>query len=340
VLAIRRGRWYDWGLYAVASALLFWTQYFGIMPILVQQAGFAWAVWSNRHNRARAGELARGWILSSLVIAVLVLPMISVLRGQMEAYSNRGVGLVPSQAGAGSSTIGGTISIYAVGANLIWAFLGYHADGPMVQIAALWPLLMLLGFVMLGRGRSGPSLLLLALVAVPMGTLFAVGSLRNDLFELRYFSGAVPAMLLLAARVVTATTVRRTAVIVAGCLLTAVMVLGLVDQQLNGANPRLYDFKGAFDHIAADARPGDIVLFEPDYLAEVVTYYGPRLESRVVGSDVPADATVWVLATERVLEQKNSAAKLGTELAELERGRTIVAKSSYPNVTVWQLVPG
>ena len=34
----------------------------------------------------------------------------------------------------------GTISIYAVGANLIWAFLGYHADGPMVQIAALWPL--------------------------------------------------------------------------------------------------------------------------------------------------------------------------------------------------------
>ena len=114
--------------------------------------------------------------------------------GQLAAYGNRGVGLVaPSQAGAGSSAIGGTISIYSVGANLIWAFLGYHADGPMVQIAALWPLLMLLGFVMLGRGRSGPSLLLLGLVVVPMGALFAIGSLRSDLFELRYFSGAVPA---------------------------------------------------------------------------------------------------------------------------------------------------
>ena len=212
VLAVRRGRWYDWALYAVSTALLFWTQYFGIMPILVQQAAFGWAVWHARREPDTWRRLARGWVLSSLLVVVLVLPIISVLQGQLAAYGNRGVGLAPSQAGAGSSAIGGTISVYSVGANLIWAFLGYHADGPMVQIAALWPLLMLLAFVMLGRGRSGPSLLLLGLVVVPMGTLFAIGSLRSDLFELRYFSGAVPAMLLLAARVVTATTARKAAV--------------------------------------------------------------------------------------------------------------------------------
>jgi O-antigen/teichoic acid export membrane protein/4-amino-4-deoxy-L-arabinose transferase-like glycosyltransferase len=339
VLAVRRGRWYDWGLYALSTALMLWTQYFAVMPILVQQAAFAWVLWSRRRDRAAVGAVARGWIVSSLVVAVLVSPMLPVLQAQLEAYGNRGVGLVPSQAGAGSSALGGTISIYAVGANLIWAFLGYHADGPMVQIAALWPLLMLLGFVMLGRGRSGPSLLLLGLVAVPMGMLFAVGSLRNDLFELRYFSGAVPAMLLLAARVVTATTVRRSAVAAAGCVLTAVMMVGLVDQQLNGANPRLYDFKGAFDHIAARAEPGDVVLFEPDYLAEVVHYYGPGLDARVAGTEVPDDATVWVLATERVLEQKQSSAKLGTELAELEQRRALVDKATFPNVTVWRLEP-
>ncbi len=73
--------------------------------------------------------------------------------------ADRGVGLTPGQAGAGSSTLGGTISIYAVGANLIWAMLGYHADGVMVQLAALWPLLMLLALVMLGRGRSARSVL-------------------------------------------------------------------------------------------------------------------------------------------------------------------------------------
>jgi uncharacterized membrane protein len=339
VLAVRRGRWYDWGLYAVATALLFWTQYFGIMPILVQQAGFAWALWRARRQQNRRRALATGWAASALVIGLLVAPVLPVLRAEYAAYAHRGIGIVPSQAGAGSSALGGGVSIYSVGADLIWAFFGYHADSAMVQIAALWPLLMLLAFVMLGRGRSGPSLLLLALVVVPMTALFVIGARRSDLFELRYFCGAVPAMLLLAARVLTATTVRRTAVVVTATVLTAVMALGLVDQQLNGANPRLYDFKGAFGHIRAGAEEGDIVLYEPDYLAQVVHYYGPELTSRVVGTPVPDDRRVWVVATERVLAEKHSSAALGTQLAALERTRRVAARHELPNVTVWELVP-
>ncbi len=339
VLAVRRGRWYDWALYAVSTALLFWTQYFGIMPIVVQQVGFGWAIWQARHRRHEWRRIAKGWALTLVAIGVMVAPVIPILQTQYAAYANRGIGLIPSQAGAGSSAIGGTISIYSVGANLIWAFFGYHADGAMVQIAALWPLLMLLGFVMLGRGRSGPSLLLLGLVVVPMAALFAIGSRRSDLFELRYFCGSVPAMLLLAARVLTATTVRKVAVVVTAGVLTAVMVVGLVDQQLNGANPRLYDFKGAFAHIEADAKEGDIVLYEPDYLAEVVHYYGPNLPSRVVGATVPDDVTVWVVATEKVLAEKNSAAQLGTQLVKLQEHHAVASRQAFPNVTVWQLVP-
>jgi hypothetical protein len=270
---------------------------------------------------------------------VLVAPVLPILRAEYAAYTNRGIGIVPSQAGAGSSALGGGISIYSVGANLIWAFFGYHADSAMVQIAALWPLLMLLAFLLLGRGRSGPSLLLLGLVVVPMTALFVIGAQRSDLFELRYFCGAVPAMLLLAARVLTATSVRRTAVVVTASVLTAVMALGLVDQQLNGANPRLYDFKGAFGRIRAGAGENDIVLYEPDYLAQVVHYYGPELKSRVVGTPVPPDVRVWVVATEKVLAEKNSSAALGTQLAALERQRHVVARYNLPNVTVWEMVP-
>jgi uncharacterized membrane protein/O-antigen/teichoic acid export membrane protein len=339
VLAVRRGRWYDWALYALSTALLFWTQYFGVMPILVQQAGFGWAIWQARHRRHEWRRIAKGWAITLAAIGVIVAPVVPILQHQYAAYANRGIGLIPSQAGAGSSTIGGTISIYSVGANLIWAFFGYHADGAMVQIAALWPLLMLLAFVMLGRGRSGPSLLLLGLVVVPMAALFAIGSRRSDLFELRYFCGSVPAMLLLAARVLTATTVRKFAVVATAGVLTAVMVVGLVDQQLNGANPRLYDFKGAFAHIEADAKEGDIVLYEPDYLAEVVHYYGPNLTSRVVTTKVPNGVTVWVVATEKVLAEKDSAAELGTQLVKLQEHRTIASREAFPNVTVWQLVP-
>ena len=158
VQALRRGRWSTGSLYGVSTAPLLWTQYFAVLPIARPAASrFAWAIWRDRHDRGTVAPLAQGLGAVGVVHRrAHRLPMLPILRDQLAAYGNRGAGLVPGQAGAGSSTIGGTISIYAVGANLIWAVLGYHADGAMVQIAALWPLLMLLALVMLGRGRSGP----------------------------------------------------------------------------------------------------------------------------------------------------------------------------------------
>jgi hypothetical protein len=181
-------------------------------------------------------------------------------------------------------------------------------------------------------------MMLLALVVVPMAALFAIGSMKRDLFELRYFAGAVPAMLLLGARVVTSTTMRRGPLLLASAAVTAVLGVGLVDQQLNGANPRLYDFQGAFDEITRRAEPGDVVLFEPSYLAEVVEYYAPGVDARPVGSQLDgATGTVFVLATERVLNAEDTSARLGHELALLDRERDIVDVFERPNVRVWEL---
>ncbi|MCU1365453.1 MAG: hypothetical protein JWN39_1092, partial [Ilumatobacteraceae bacterium] len=322
--------------------------YFAFLPVLVQQVAFAWVVWRGRSPqdpvaRDRRRALVRGWLTATALIAVTLIPLVPILHGQFAAYTNRSDGLVPGQAGANSSTIGGAISIYAVGANLIWGIWGYHADGVMVQIAALWPLVMLLALLLLGRGRSGPSVLLLGLVVVPMTMLFVIGSIKRDLFELRYFSGAVPAMLLLGARLVTSTTRRRVAGITAAGVLTATMAAGLVDQQLNGANPRLYDFRGALAKVheidtdtAGGTRP--IVLYEPAYLADVIAYYAPDIDAMPLGSPLPADAgTVWVVATDRVVGAKDSSAKVGSALAQLEQKRDLVDTINRPNVHVWEL---
>ena len=118
----------------------------------------------------------------------------------------------------------------------------------------------------------------------------------------------------------------------------AALSIALVDQQLNGANPRLYDFEGALAEIAERAEPGDIVLYEPAYLADVVDYYAPGVAALPVGADVPAgDRTVFVLATERVINAEDTAARLGHELALLDRQRDIVARFDRPNVRVWEL---
>ncbi len=338
VQAIRRGARRDWIAYAAATAAMAWTQYFAILPILVQQVAFTCALWSRRRDRTARRRLGIGWAAAAALTALATLPLLGVVQQQFHAYSNRSDGLVPGQAGAGSSSFGGTISIYAVGANLIWAVWGYHADGVMVQIAALWPLLMLLALVLMGRGRSGASLLLLALVVAPMAALFAIGSMKRDLFELRYFCGAVPAALLLGARLVTATTRRRLAVGLAATAVTATMVVGLVDQQLNGANPRLYDFEGALARVRAEAEPRDVVLYEPAYLADVIEYYAPDLDARPLESALPDDAgAVWVLATERVLNAKDTSAAVGAVLAELDGDRDVVDRFERPNVRVWEI---
>jgi uncharacterized membrane protein len=338
VRALRDGATRDWVLLGAVTAAMLWTQYFAVLPVLVQQAAFGAVLWHDRNDHVRRRLLVRGWLISTAVVAVAMLPLMPILLDQLAAYGQRGAGLTPGQAGAGSSTLGSSISVYAVGANLIWATLGYHADGVMVQLAAMWPLLMLLALVMLGRGRSGSSVYLLALVVVPMAALFVVGSMKRDLFELRYFAGAVPALLLLGARVVTSTVVRRGALLLSAALAAAALSIALVDQQLNGANPRLYDFEGALAEIAERAEPGDVVLYEPAYLGDVVDYYAPGVEARPVGSTVAdADGTVFVLATERVIDAEDTSARLGHELAVLDRERDIVDAFERPNVRVWEL---
>ena len=207
--------------------------------------------WQRRHDRASGAAIARGWLAarrssSSCCPADPARSSDAVRRLRQPRRS----GSCPGQAGAGSSTLGGTISIYAVGANLIWAVWGYHADGAMEQIAALWPLLMLLA---LRDARPRPQRPEPA--AARARRRADGGAVRDRLDEAR----PVRAALLLrrgarrcccsspasSRRPRCAQAARRRSPAVRA---DGTMAVGLVDQQINGANPRLYDFQGAFDH--------------------------------------------------------------------------------------------
>ncbi|MAT06810.1 MAG: hypothetical protein CL424_17385 [Acidimicrobiaceae bacterium] len=338
VRAIRRGHRADWLLYAASSAALLWTQYFALLPILVQQVAFA-IVAVQRGRRGHGRRFTVDWIASAGIVVALALPVLPILHDEFVAYTGRSSGLVPGQAGAATSAIGGAISIYAVGANLIWGVWGYHADGTMVQLTAFWPLLMLAALALLGRGRSRPTMLLSALVVVPLAALFVVGAQKRDLFELRYFSGAVPIAVLLLARFATVIARARRTLIAGSMLLASTLAVGLVDQQLNGANPRLYDFEGALAEVdRIDGTDDAVLLYEPTYLGDVIDYYAPDLDTRPLGAPVPADAsTVWVLAAENVLDEEVASGRVGAVLAELERERGDATVRRRPNVRFWEL---
>ncbi|HEU5083907.1 MAG TPA: glycosyltransferase family 39 protein [Acidimicrobiales bacterium] len=344
VRAIRHGGRGAWVTWALATAAMLWTQWFGVIPLFAALALFVAAALRRGLPRAERRRILLGAVLASAAVAVLVAPLVPFGLEQLEGYAGRRGGAAttaaPAQAGAAASGIAQGISVYAVGANAIWAVLGYHSDEAMTSLAALWPLLLLVGLGALGRGRSRATSALLLSIALPTVLFLLAGTVKRDLFELRYFAFVVPLLLVLAARTVTRVFPRARTQAVAAGLAALLLVGALVDQQLNGANPRRYDFEGALAEVTAEAGPDDVILYEPDYLGDVVAYYAPGVDARPIAArrSVDDDARTWVVATTRVVDERATAGRVGQALAELEQGgRRVVGRTEVPNVRVWEL---
>jgi hypothetical protein len=122
-----------------------------------------------------------------------------------------------------------------------------------------------------------------------------------------------------------------------GSVFGASLLAGLVDQQLNSDNPRRYDFRGAIHAIEARARPGDVVLYNPVYLGQVVHYYAPGLTARPLAGGIPTRARggrVFVLGS--FFDHPQIAAATGKALYQLGRTRRLVTRVPGRNVRVWE----
>jgi hypothetical protein len=82
-----------------------------------------------------------------------------------------------------------------------------------------------------------------------------IGFKDRFLFEVRYFSGAVPMLMLLSARTVITSSVRRLPVVLVAVALLATFFAGTADEQLAKSNPRDYDFRAALLRSAARHDP-------------------------------------------------------------------------------------
>jgi hypothetical protein len=324
-------------VYGVATAALLWTQYLSILFVGAQQVVFL--VELRRMHRAGERRRARvvGWIGALVLAAALLVPLLPYLGQQLSAYAGRGAGFgaVPAQAGTATSHQPG-ISVYTAIANLLWAVGGYHADRTMELLAALWPLGILGGLALLGRNLDSWTRRLVILAAMPMALLFAIGLRRPDLFELRYVASVVPLLALLGARVVTVLATRPRLVRVVAAALALLLLGALADQQLNGANPRLYDFRGAVHEVAGEAEPGDHLLYNPVYLESVVHYYAPRVHSAPIGDWRAVERSggrIFVIGS--FFDKRAISARTGAVLAELEHDRKLVKVLRRPQIRVW-----
>jgi hypothetical protein len=338
---LRDGRVRYWVAYGALTVALLYTHYFSVIPIAIQQIAFGAVIW----HRSKQGEpvkaiVTRYWV-TWVAIAVAVAPLAGFVHQQLsnDLLTGQGIAGAPS-AGAASTGVSqtGHPDVYALLANFVWALWGYHANSTMLAIGALWPVLMLLALALLGRGRSPASLLVLALAVIPALVLMGVGFKDRTLFEVRYFSGAVPMLMLVSARTVLTSSVRRLPVLLVATALLATFALGIADQQLAKNNPRDYDFRAALQMVRRDARPGDTLLYAPEYLNDVIEYYAPGVRSKVIGpgrTSVPRRGKVFLLAS--FLDQPGIAGEVGSARYALGHSRLhLVGTDHLEKIYLWE----
>lgn len=330
--AIRRGGRRDWLLFVAGSVGLLYTQYFSVFQLVAQHLVFAGLAFQQRFR----GRTGKGWMLSALATVLAFLPLLPYLSDQLGHFGGPGAAPAP---GAGSGA-GQPVSLYVVLANLMWGMYGYHSDAAMTGLVALWPAGMLLVLVLLGRGRSWPAMLLTSAIGVPVACAFLMSAQTRTYFEVRYFISVVPPILVLVARAASGWSPSARARALAAGVITLTLIAGLADQQLNPANPRQYDYAGAFRLVDTGARPDDQLVYAPALLDPVIRYYHPNAPSTPLQDGVPfrAPAEGRIVLVASFLDQPDTAALVGRTLTQLEQdGRSVQRTAHLQNVTIWIL---
>jgi uncharacterized membrane protein len=326
--AIRNGTMLNWAAYILATAALLWAHYFGLLLIGMQQLIFIGILVHRRRNHEPVKPLALGVAYAAALLALQLVPLIVFAHHQYQVTSGA--------AGSPSGTYD-LLSFYSVLANLAWSLWGYQPDATTVLLAAMWPLFLLGSLALLGRGGSRQTMTLAIAALALVAALIVVSTFDRSLFELRNFLLVVPLVLLLVARLVTGWIRKPKARLVVAGAVVATLLLGLADQQLNQANPRLFDFRGAIQNIKADAGPNSLVLFEPSDMRYVLEYYAPELRGQPLSRAVSArteGSPVYVLASFQ--SNREFFNKTNKVVGQLTFFRKLVHRFKTPQTIVWE----
>jgi hypothetical protein len=269
------------------------------------------------------------WILATAALAAQLVPL-----GLLAAEQIQATGTAGGYAGATASSDG--LSFYTIVSNIAWGLFGFHPDFVTRLLAAVWPLFMLATLLLLGRGRARGSAVLLASSLLPVVALLAVGVYSPDAFDVRYFVAAVPPALVLLGRLALSWPGGAVAQGIVLAAMTCLLGIGLVDQQLNDDNPRLYDFKQALARAEQRAGPHGVVLYEPRELRYVIDRYAPNLVARPIGRTAPTRREARrVVVLGSFLDQPRNRSPVDRVVGALEATRREGATDRFPGVRLW-----
>jgi mannosyltransferase len=242
-----------WFGYALAAVVGVHVHYFFVF-VLVTQGLFMLALW---------GRLPRGTYLRLAAVAAVVVagftPWLLKFLDSGSGESMRPQLLEPSSVDY---------------SNVYTQFLlGFQSDGKNTVALALWPLLVLaaLASVRVGVRLERTTAYLIAAAFVPVLMAFAVSHLVAPIFLSRYMIAALPALLLLVVRFLSALSRPVARGLAVGLL--GVTVLSTVAQAADPDTPVDEDYRAAVGLIEDGARPQDLVVLSSPFSVYPFEYY-------------------------------------------------------------------
>jgi hypothetical protein len=272
--AIELGRYTDWLLLGVATALMLWTHQLAGVMVAVLHIGAVVTIWKRRRRGRAVASALLGWGGALIISGVALAASLSYRHGfgpsdVLPPYEYATTGAP----GAGRSVLG------LAGAALSGLF-GLHPGDVMSRLLALWPLCILATFALFGRAWSWRGGLLVAMAVCPFLTLLVMqiaGVPRNPPFALVWTAPAIPMLAIGVGRAISLAGRWRSARLL-GVAVVGIMSVAAIDQEARvDAVPR-FDVAPAVDELRSSVKPGEVVVYAPETIGDLLRHELPDVE--------------------------------------------------------------
>ncbi|HET7488642.1 MAG TPA: glycosyltransferase family 39 protein [Acidimicrobiales bacterium] len=331
----------DWVLAGLAAGALLWSHQLAVAQVAVLAVAAGACVWRDRRDGQADPALARGVAVGFVVVAAAAGLLVTARSGLGPPRLP-----LPLEFATAAAPSGGR-AVFPILSTALTALLGFHPAGVGSRLLAFWPLGILAALLVLGRARSRRSGLLLALAAAPFAALFVAqvaGAPRQPAFALAWTATALPFVALLAGRALSVFGGPWTRARLVAAGVAAVLLVAVADQGARVEPERRFDVRPAVSAVAASARPGDVVAYDPqalgDYVAEdagaarpvpVATVTGPG-----PGPEAPHVFVVGAFALGRGDETVQRTVDLVRRLSAV---RPLLDRRGTADVQVWVFGP-
>jgi 4-amino-4-deoxy-L-arabinose transferase-like glycosyltransferase len=327
MMAVDDGRLFRWVLFGGATALLLWSHQLAIVTVAALHVAAGLVVWRRRQQ-------VTGW-LASLAISAAALFALLVYRGGLGRAD-----VLPPFEYVTDGAPGAGRSVFGLAGTALSGLLGFHPSDVTSRLLALWPLCMVAAFVLLGRSWSRRASLVAVLAVTPLVALLAlqlIGAPRNPPFALAWTATAMPMLAIALARTLGLAAswgvTRWVALAVAGVLAVATL-----DQNARvEALPR-YDIASVADVLGEQAGPGDVVVYAPNDVGDLVRHLAPGatvVPAEEAASAVGRAAEVFVVGAFAWRHDDPALDRTLALVDELAAARPLTGEQGTEEMKVW-----